>query len=183
VATIILLDRALDDLAEVVALVPRDELPDATTVPGWDVAALLRHLVELNWVFGSLAEGGDFEVDDNADVDLLGVDHLAAFEASRKTALAGWHDPDAFNRTFHLHDGAIDGETAFHRHLAEVTVHGWDLAHAVGAHFVIDPEVADHLLSRVGPDHSLTCEARDRHVDLVAAESTRHLLAALGRTS
>jgi uncharacterized protein (TIGR03086 family) len=184
VPSIILLDRALDDLAEVVAIVPRDQLGDPTPCQGWDVAHLLRHLVELNWRYGILAEGGDFDADDidDIDVDLLGVDHIAAFEASRKTALSGWHDPDALVREFPVPDGTIDGAAALDRHMSEVAIHGWDLARAVGAHYVIDPEVAAHLLANVGTNHVLDCQGSTRRIDLVvSSDAASDLLASLGR--
>jgi len=182
VQSIILLDRALDDLAEVVAIVPRDQLGDPTPCQGWDVAHLLRHLVELNWLYGTLAEGGDHDGDETDDIDLLGVDHLAAFEASRKTALAGWHDPDALARRFPMPGGSIDGAAALDRHLCEVAIHGWDLARAVGAHYVIDAEVAQHVLAGVGTDHVLDCQGTTRRIDLVVtSDAASHLLASLGR--
>ena len=180
--TITLLDRALDDLAEVVAMVPKDQLGDPTPCQGWDVAMLLRHLVELNWVFGTLAEGGEYEQDESDDIDLLGVDHRAAFEASRKTALAGWHDPDALTRAFPLPTGTIDGRTALNRHLAEVAIHGWDLARAIGAHYVIDPDVATHVLAHVGVDGVLDCQGTARRIELVVtSDAAGHLLASSGR--
>ncbi len=180
--SIILLDRALDDLAEVVAIVPRDQLGDPTPCQGWDVAHLLRHLVELNWRYGTLAEGGEYDADEIDDIDLLGVDHLAAFEASRKTALAGWHDPDALRRTFPVPGGAIDGSAALDRHVSEVAIHGWDLARAIGAHYVIDPEVASHVLARIGTEHVLDCQGSTRRIDLVVTtDAASHLLASLGR--
>ena len=180
--SIALLDRALDDLAEVVAIVPRDQLGDPTPCQGWDVAVLLRHLVELNWIYGALAEGGEYEGDEIDDIDLLGVDHLAAFEASRKAALAGWHDPDALTRLFALPGGTIDGAAALDRHLAEVAIHGWDLARAVGAHSVIDAEVAQHVLANVGTNHVLDCQGSTRRIELVVtSDAASHLLASLGR--
>jgi len=81
--------RALDETRSFVARIDRAQWADATLCDGWDVQALLNHLVSGNLWAVELGSGHTIEeVGDRLDGDVLGNDALAAYDASAKAAAA-----------------------------------------------------------------------------------------------
>lgn len=97
----------------------------------WSVRDLAGHIVGGMLMFGTLAGGGALP-DGDPDADLLGGDALAAFDQACGVATAGFASPGAADRTVALPIGAIPGRVALAVALADLTVHGWDLATAIG---------------------------------------------------
>src|ERR687885_204447 len=86
--------RALDGAKRLVGTVSADELGKPTPCEGWDVRALVTHMVGTNGRFASALSGGQPSAAPAADADLV-----AAYNASADAALQAWRAPGAFERT------------------------------------------------------------------------------------
>ncbi|RFU21816.1 TIGR03086 family metal-binding protein [Geodermatophilus marinus] len=133
---------------------------EAPALPGWSVADLVAHLTgEQLWVPPLLA--GE-RVDDVAPRiptgtgQLLGSDPLTAWESAADTALAAWADPAVLHRTVGLSSGPTPAAAYLTEMTADLTVHAWDLARAVGGDTRLDPELVAaatrYAEERLGPD-------------------------------
>src|SRR6266516_3917740 len=106
----------------------------ATPCSEWDVRALVNHLVnELRWVPPLLAGTTIAEVGDRFDGDLLGDDPKAAWDDASQEALHAAAAEGAMERTVHLSFGDVPGGEYVRQLFADLLVHGWDLARAIGA--------------------------------------------------
>ncbi|MGW4642944.1 TIGR03086 family metal-binding protein [Sphaerisporangium sp. NPDC004334] len=134
--------RVLAEVGELVAAVPPGRLADPTPCEGWDVRALLDHLVWENLLWAGLAEGAprsDFAADH------LGRDHVAAFRAAAEATMAAFRRPGMLAERF----GPAPGWRLVEQVLIEMTVHGWDLARAIGRPADLVPDVAEALMPSV----------------------------------
>ncbi|HEX6675041.1 MAG TPA: TIGR03086 family metal-binding protein [Actinomycetes bacterium] len=110
-----------------------------TPCTDWDVRALVNHLVyEMRWA-KPLFEGATIEeVGDRFEGDLLGDDPRGAWDDAAKAAAAA--APADMERLVHLSFGDVPGsEYAMQLH-ADLLVHGWDLARAIGGDEQLDLE-------------------------------------------
>jgi uncharacterized protein (TIGR03086 family) len=134
--------RALDETRTVVAGVGREQWSAATPCDGWDVEALLNHLVSGNLWAAELGGGATIEeVGDRLDGDVLGGDALAAYEASAKVAAAIFEAPGALEAPCAVSYGPVPGSVYAGHRFIDVLVHGWDLAVATGQDTTLDPEL------------------------------------------
>ncbi|GAA2472976.1 TIGR03086 family metal-binding protein [Streptomyces thermolineatus] len=124
-------------------------LPDRWDLPtpdeDWTVRDLVNHLtVEQLWVPPLVDEGLDpAAVGDRFDGDVLGDDPAAAWDAAAEAARRSWERPGALEKRVHLSYGVSSGLAYCAQMTADATVHGWDLARAVGA----DPRVPESLVA------------------------------------
>jgi uncharacterized protein (TIGR03086 family) len=135
-----LLTRVVTRCGGVVSSVRDDQWPRPTPCSEWDVRALVHHLVgELRWMPPLLAGRTIAEVGDALDGDLLGDDPRAAWEAAVREATGAAADPAALERTVHLSYADVPGADYVFEVSADLTIHTWDLARAVGADERLDP--------------------------------------------
>jgi uncharacterized protein (TIGR03086 family) len=88
--------RALDATRGVIAGVRQGQWAALTPCRGWDVRALVKHVVAANQGAAELAAGATIsEVGDHLDGDVLGADPPGAYEASTKAAAAVFAIPRA----------------------------------------------------------------------------------------
>jgi uncharacterized protein (TIGR03086 family) len=141
-----LLGRALDQTAAVISAIPVSQAQLATPCPGWDVRALVRHLIGQdlrNFMIAVRGETADWQ----APADELGADWAEAFRARAGQLRALWRaaDPDA------LIDlpggGQVPLRSRADQQITELTVHAWDLVKATGQHQDLDPALAEHALA------------------------------------
>ncbi|PZR79685.1 MAG: TIGR03086 family protein [Candidatus Aeolococcus gillhamiae] len=138
----------LDDLRQVIdadrrlveAILPW-RLNDRTPCAGWDVQALLDHLVSVNCVYGALIRGDPPPRHDPRHVPRTGFgytggDLLEAFSA-----------PGALQRGVATPLGELPGSVLAQHVVNELVVHGWDLARTLGQPTDLVPEVASHVLA------------------------------------
>jgi len=118
---------------------------DAPALPEWSVADLVAHLTsEQLWVPALLAgqEPGEVAGQIPTDTDeLLGGDPLTAWETAADAALTAWADPDALSLTVRLSGGTTSALDYLVEMTADLTVHAWDLARAVGGVTELDAEL------------------------------------------
>jgi uncharacterized protein (TIGR03086 family) len=113
-----------------------------TALPGWDVRALVRHVVtEQRWAVPLLAGATPADAGATLDDDLLGHDPLAAAGASAGAlviALGALRDGRA-DRTVHLSAGPTPVAEYVMELAADHLVHTVDLARALGLDDTVDP--------------------------------------------
>jgi uncharacterized protein (TIGR03086 family) len=113
---------------------------DPTPLPGWDVRALVHHLVEeQRWAPALLAGETIEQVGDRFAGDLLGTDPVPAFDAAAAAALEAVEAQGALQRTVHLSFGDCPGREYVMQLAADHLVHTWDLARALGVDETLDP--------------------------------------------
>jgi hypothetical protein len=79
-------------------------------VPGWDVRALVNHVVAGNLWAAELAAGATIsEVGDHLDGDALGTDPLGAYDASAKAAAAVFAIPGTLKAPYAVSYGPVPG--------------------------------------------------------------------------
>ncbi len=120
--------------------------PDQWTAPtpctGWDVRALVNHLVyEERWIPPLFAGATIAEVGDRFEGDLLGDDPVGRATEAAREADAAVAEPGSLERTVHLSFGDHPGSEYLWQLLTDHLVHSWDLAAAIGADRTLDAEV------------------------------------------
>ena len=118
---------------------------EAVALPGWTVADLVAHLTsEQLWAPPLLAGEPLDQVGQRIPTDpdeLIGTDPLTAWETAADGALAAWADPGVLERTVQLSYGPTPAAAYLTEMTADLTVHAWDLARAVGGDTHLDPEL------------------------------------------
>ncbi len=105
----------------------------ATALPGWSVRDLVRHLVdEQRWAPALLAGQTAAKIGDRFSADPLGDDPVGAWESAADDALTAFAGPDALQRTVILSYGETPAADYCAEMTADLVVHAWDLAHAIG---------------------------------------------------
>ncbi len=137
-------------MGETVRAVPGNGWGGATPCTEWSVRDLVNHVVsECRWM-PPLFEGRTIaDVGSSLDGDLLGNDPGAAWEGAAAASVAAVRAPGAMQSTVHLSYGDVPGDQYAREIVADLVVHTWDLARAVGANERLDPDLVqaawDHL--------------------------------------
>jgi uncharacterized protein (TIGR03086 family) len=134
-------DHAADEFGRRVHAIASAQWDARTPNPEWDVRGLLNHLVgENRWAPPLLAGRTIEEVGDQFDGDLLGADPIGAWDDSITPARAAVAAVD-FARPVHLSFGTVPAEEYVGQLAADLVVHGWDLAVAIGVGVELDPDL------------------------------------------
>ena len=134
-----LFQRAKAQFTDRVDAVEPDQWEDEA-LPDWTVADLVAHMItEMLWVPPLLAgepyAEGRFP---DSTTDLLGDDAFASWESAADDALSAFAEDDAMIRTVHLERGPTPAREYAEELIADLTVHAWDLARAIGADTELD---------------------------------------------
>lgn len=131
--------QALETTGRVVAGIPADRWHADTPCDGWDVRALVNHVVAGNLWAAELAAGGTIEdVGDRLDCDVLGPDPAGSYDASAKAAAAAFRRPGALDAPCAVSYGPVPGSVYAGHRFFDVFIHGWDLAAATGQDTTLD---------------------------------------------
>jgi uncharacterized protein (TIGR03086 family) len=141
---------AADAAARTVAHVDPSQLGLPTPCTDWDVRALVNHLIL--WTSYSLearAHGGA------VGEDLTGRDFAAepgfadAYRAQLDRALAAWSEPAVWEGSLDVMGSATPAADVAALNLAEMVLHGWDLAAATGQRYQVSDRAAAAALDAV----------------------------------
>lgn len=133
-------DRAVESTDEVVAGISKDQLDGDTPCTEWSVRDLLNHLIgELEMV----AAAGAGEPAPTSDTDYTSEDHAAAYRAAAAGARDAFAAPGAMGKKFAMPWGETPGQALLGLVLADVVVHGWDLARGTAQEIAIPDDVAE----------------------------------------
>jgi uncharacterized protein (TIGR03086 family) len=123
--------QAYEHAADLVAGVKPDQLPDPTSCPQFDVAALVDHLVGAGHRATALGQGAPLADGEFPHVAL--ADAPGELRAAGREARLAWSDPARLDATIELPWGEVyTGATVVDMYLAELATHTWDLAAASG---------------------------------------------------
>ena len=105
--------QALEGTGTIVAGIPADRWHADTPCDGWDVRALVNHVVSGNLWAAELAAGRTIEdVGDRLGGDVLGADPVGSYAASAKAAAAAFRGAGALAGPLPVPAGAT-GQTRF----------------------------------------------------------------------
>jgi uncharacterized protein (TIGR03086 family) len=134
--------RAMDSFAAGVARITDGQWDLPTPCADWSVRDLVGHVTGENlWATPLMAGETVEQVGDRFEGDLLGDDPRAAFDASAAEALEAVGSQGAMDRTVHLSFGDCPGREYAMQLLADLVIHGWDLARATDIDERIDPDL------------------------------------------
>jgi uncharacterized protein (TIGR03086 family) len=134
--------RATESCGRRVLAVGDDQWHHPTPCSAWDVRALVNHVVAENLWVPPLFEGKTIrEVGDQFDGDVLGDDPKQVWRDSASHAVGAVEADGAIERTVHLSFGDTPGEEYAYQLFADLLIHGWDVARAIGADDSLDPEL------------------------------------------
>jgi uncharacterized protein (TIGR03086 family) len=179
--------RALDRFGANVRQVRDDQWDSPTPCADWDVRTLVNHVVNENRWTPPLLEGQTIaEVGDRFDGDLLGDDPKHAWDDSAQEAAAAVQADGALDRTVHLSFGDAPGSEYVWQLFADILVHGWDLASAIGADVRLDADLVEacaRWFAGVEEDYRSAGAIGPRPEVADDADAQTRLLAAFGRAS
>lgn len=128
------------------------ELP--TPNSEWNVRDLVQHLTSgASWVAPLLHGESLAEIGDRYAGDLLGDDPKDAFRLASEAAVAACLEPGAMQRTVDLSRGPTPATDYLMERIADLAMHTWDVARAIGADETLNPrvvEVGRQLLAEQG---------------------------------
>ena len=102
--------QALDATGRIVAGIPADRWHADTPCEGWDVRALLNHVVSGNLWAAELGAGATIEgVGDRLDGDVLGADPAGSYATSAKAAAEVFRRPGALDAPCAVSYGPVPG--------------------------------------------------------------------------
>lgn len=176
--------RASAIFGEHVHAIAPDQWGQPTPCSEWDVRELVNHVVNENlWAPELLTGKTVADVGDRFDGDLLGDDPERAWDSSSAAALIAVAVPRAMDRTVHLSFGDFPGAEYTEQLIADLLVHGWDLARAIGRDETLDAELVDATAEWFGPWESGYRDAGAIGARAAVADDDpgARLLAAFGR--
>jgi len=148
--------QALDVTGSIVAGIPPGCWHAGTPCEGWDVRALLNHVVSGNLWAAELAAGGTIEgVGDRFDGDVLGADHAGSYAASAKAAAAAFFRPGALDAACAVSYGPVPGSVYAGHRFVDVFIHGWDLSVATGQDTALDADLMEACRQVIEPQVEL----------------------------
>lgn len=138
---------AADAAARTVEHVAPAQFDGPTPCTEWDVRTLLNHLIV--WTSYSLAARAEGR---SVDQELIDRDFAADpgfaadYRAQLDRALAAWSDPATWDRSLDVMGSPTPAADVAALNIAEMVLHGWDLAAATGqAYTVSEPAAAAAL--------------------------------------
>lgn len=136
-------DRAAAAATAIVAGITDEQFDLPSPCTEWTVRQLVNHLVTGNLMTAAIVEG---TAHPDRNVDRLGSDPKAVFAESLATSRAAVRQPGLLERAVTTPMGEAPGSVLVHMRVAELLVHGWDLARATGRPTDLDPELAGSVL-------------------------------------
>ena len=147
-----LYDRAVAGFGELVHAVGADQWDRPTPCDGWDVRALVNHVVGENaWAVPLLDGRTIADVGADLDGDLLGDDPGRSWSERAAPAMAAVARAGALDGVVHVSFGDIPGREYVSQIVTDHVVHAWDLAQGIGARRDIDPDLVAFALQFLEP--------------------------------
>lgn len=144
--TRILLGRALDQTAALIAATGPGQASLPTPCTDWDVRALVQHLAGQdlrNFLLRVRGAAADWQ----APPEDIGDDWAEAFRRRAAPLMEAWQAADLDGTVTMPGGGTVPLRTMADQQITELAVHGWDLATATGGQAGLDPGLAEHGLS------------------------------------
>jgi uncharacterized protein (TIGR03086 family) len=136
--------------AGVVANVTASQFADPTPDSDWDVRTLLNHLILWTAYSFERRAHGESVPDEMMARDFAAEPGFAtAYRAQLDRALAAWADPAVWERDLNVMGSPTPAADVAAMMLAELVLHGWDLAAATGQAYTLSDRAAAATLAAV----------------------------------
>jgi uncharacterized protein (TIGR03086 family) len=147
---------AADAAARTVGNVHESELGRPTPCDDWDVRTLLNHLIV--WTSYSLEARahGDSVAQDLIDRDFAADPGFAAgYRTQLDRALTAWSDPATWEGSLNVMGSPTPAADVAALNIAEMVLHGWDLAAATGQAYTVSEPAAAAAMRAVAANAEL----------------------------
>jgi uncharacterized protein (TIGR03086 family) len=141
---------AADAAARTVGNVRTDQFSDSTPCTEWDVRTLLNHLILWTSYSAERRAHGESVSEELMAKDFAAEpDFAATYRAQLDRALAAWADPATWERDLNVMGSATPAADVAALLIAEMVLHGWDLAVATGQSYTVGDKAATAALAAV----------------------------------
>ncbi len=136
--------RALAQAGEIVAHVHAGDLARATPCAGWDLQALLTHMIGQNDGFAAAVTAGDAPRSAYTRPAVTASDLAPDWHRSADRVLAAFADAHSDDEVLLIEinpDSTVPVATAVGMHLLDTVIHTWDVASSLGSAYRPDDEL------------------------------------------
>jgi uncharacterized protein (TIGR03086 family) len=135
------LAQALERTEAFITAIEPEQAELSTPCSAWDVRALVEHVVQDIRQFAARAGAPD-----PGGEPAIGDDWSGAYRRAADSLLEVWREEGALDRTIQLRMGEVPARWLVGQAVADVLVHGWDLAKATEQPTDIDPDLGRFAL-------------------------------------
>lgn len=129
-----------------VTLIKQDQWTDPTPCPGWDVQALVLHMIDGDNMATALLSGASAEVAmEELGASTIDDNVVAQFETAAINMRRAFEVSGAMERMVHYPGGDMPGARLADFRTTDAVLHGWDLARAINADDSIDERMVERL--------------------------------------
>lgn len=148
-----ILQAAGGEFSKRVRNVSAEQYDEPSNCGDWTVRQLIEHVVGGNLMATILAKGGSREaaLEPFKRGDVLRNNASEAFNGSFRTMLDALKRPGVLDKTVHHPAMDMPGRQLFQFRLADVALHGWDLARSTGQDEALSPIVVQALWDSFQP--------------------------------
>jgi uncharacterized protein (TIGR03086 family) len=141
---------AAAETIKVVSGVRPEQFGDPTPCPEWDVRTLLNHIILWTAYSAEQRAHGGSVAEELMNKDFAAsADFAADYAKQANRALDAWSDPAVWQRELGVMGSATPAADVAALLIAELVLHGWDLATATGQTYHCDDAVAAVVLDTV----------------------------------
>jgi uncharacterized protein (TIGR03086 family) len=145
-----LMAAAAAEAARVVAVVPGHPMDAPTPCDDWDLRTLVNHVILWTAYSAERRAHGESVAEDLVSKDFTADPGFAQdYAAQLGRAIAAWSDPAAWERELGVMGSGTPAADVAAMLIAEMVLHGWDLARATGEEYACDEAVAASVLATV----------------------------------
>lgn len=146
------LDLAATEFAARLRRVAAEDWAHPTPCTDLDVRGLCHHVVGGNLMAARLFAGASAaESLEPLRTDSLGADPSEAFAAAQRELVDAMQQPGALDGIVHHAMGDIPATRLVEFRIADLAIHAWDLARAIGAPEALDPGLVEVLWAQISP--------------------------------
>jgi uncharacterized protein (TIGR03086 family) len=145
-----LMAAAAAEAARVVAGVPGHPMDAPTPCDDWDLRTLVNHVILWTAYSAERRAHGESVAEDLMSKDFTADPGFAQdYAAQIGRAVAAWSDPAAWERELGVMGSGTPAADVAAMLIAEMVLHGWDIARATGQEYACDEAVAASVLATV----------------------------------
>jgi uncharacterized protein (TIGR03086 family) len=145
-----LMAAAAAEAARVVAGVPGHPMDAPTPCDDWDLRTLVNHVILWTAYSAERRAHGESVAEDLMTKDFTADPGFAQdYAAQIDRAVTAWSDPAAWERELGVMGSGTPAADVAAMLIAEMVLHGWDIARATGQEYACDEAVAANVLATV----------------------------------
>jgi uncharacterized protein (TIGR03086 family) len=141
------LARVADQTGMIIAAIEPEQLDRPTPCGSWDVGTLVGHVVQDVRQFTDRARGRAGGKGSAADLAEGGTNGAMAYRRAADSLVQAWREDGALEGTVELPFGSFRPVWFVGQAVADLAVHGWDLAKATGQPTDLDTRIGETALA------------------------------------